>query len=133
MKRPPGDRPRGGGLPIDPFGGMLGTGPQTPATTAALTQKFKSALVGTWTADLGNGVAEELTYTADGTFTAKLTGPMPTSETGKYTVTKLVGTKGLKIQLDAATGPRTITAIFDGNELDHPTLVKGVSGTFHKK
>ncbi len=119
---------------FDSLGGFLGTSPPpgSPAEQALL-QKFKTALIGTWVADLGNGVTEERSYTATGTFTAKLTGPAPASASGKYAVLGLVGTKGLKIQLETGTGPRTITATFDGDELQHPTLQPGVTGTFRKK
>ena len=54
---------------------------------------------------------------------------------GGYTVQGLVGAvKGLEgSQLDAGNGPRTITATFDDDELQHPTLQPGVTGTFRKK
>jgi hypothetical protein len=130
---PTGNDGNGGGLPLDAIGGLLGGNP-TPgsATEQALLQKYKTALVGTWTADLGMGVTEELTYNPDGTFHAKLTGSTPASETGKYTVLGLVGTKGLKIQL-ATANPKTIRVTFEDNELQHPTLQPGVTGVFHKK
>ncbi len=121
-----------GGAPAVPFG--LGGGPAlTPAQAQAQMQKFKTALVGTWVADLGGGVTEELTYTATGTFTTKLTGPAPATLTAKYTIKELVGTKGVKIQLDTGGGTRTVTATFEDDELQHPTLQPGVTGTFRKK
>jgi hypothetical protein len=131
--KPPSNDGKGTGG-FDPIGGFLGTtpAPGSPAEQTLL-QKHKTALVGTWTADLGNGVTEERVYTAMGTFTAKLTGAAPASAAGKYTVQGLVGTKGLKIQLDSGNGPRTITATFDDDELQHPTLQPGVTGTFRKK
>jgi hypothetical protein len=104
-------------------------------TKAALLDKYKAALVGTWTADLGNGVTEQLTYTKDGTFTGKLGGTSPVSESHTYAVLGLTGTKGLKIRFSKADGPvvRTIAVSFDGDELEHPSLQKGVTGTFRKK
>ncbi len=120
-----------GGAPVVPFG--LGGGPAlTPAQIQAQMQKFKTMLVGTWVADLG-GVTEELTYAANGTFTTKLGGPAPATLTAKYTIKELVGTKGVKIQLDTGGGTRTVTATFEDDELQHPTLQPGVTGTFRKK
>ena len=127
-----------GGAPAVPFGLGLGLGlggdpALTPAEIQKRTDKFKTALVGTWTADLGGGVTEELTYTATGTFTTKLTGPAPATLTAKYTIKELVGTKGVKIQLDTGGGTRTVVALLDGDELEHPSLQEGVTGTFRKK
>jgi len=117
----------------DPFSGLLGGGrPLTQNDKDALVRKYKSALVGTWTADLGNGVSEELVYT-DSTYSAKLSGPAPAMASGKYTVAGLVGTRGLKLRLDTAAGPRTVTATFEDGELQHPTLQQGVTGTYRKK
>ena len=96
-------------------------------------EKFKAKLVGTWVADLGDGVTEELTYTADGTFTSKLTGPAPAMLTAKYMIKDLAGTKGVKVQLDTPGATRTVVAVFEGDELEHPTLQAGVTGTFRKK
>jgi hypothetical protein len=131
--KPPGNDGKGTGG-FDPIGGLIGASPPagSPAEQALL-QKYKTALVGTWTADLGKGVTEERVYTATGTFTAKLIGATPASAAGKYTVQGLVGTKGLKIQLENGNAPRTITATFDDDELHHPTLQPGVTGTFRKK
>jgi hypothetical protein len=122
--------PAGG---FDPVGGLLGTKPATDAEIQARLQKFKTALVGTWTADLGAGANEELTYTAEGTFTAKQTGPDPATASGKYTVQQVVGTKGLRLLLDDGTSQRTIIVNFEGEELEHPTLQKGLTGAFRKK
>lgn len=125
-----------GGAPAVPFGLGLGLGGDpalTPAEIQKRTDKFKTMLVGTWVADLGGGVTEELTYTANGTFTTKLTGPAPATLTAKYTIKELVGTKGVKIQLDTGGGTRTVVALLDGDELEHPSLQEGVTGTFRKK
>ncbi len=127
--------PKGPNIPIDPFGGLLGGGGVPDAKTAlVLTEKYKTALAGTWTADLGDGATEELTYTATGTFTAKLTGPNGATANGKFTVLGLSGTKGLWLRLEAAGAPVRIVAVaFDGHELEHPSLQKGLVSTFKKK
>jgi hypothetical protein len=133
-KPKPVDKNGKGAGTFDPLSGWMGAAP-VPGSPAeqSLLQKYKAALVGTWTADLGNGVTEELAYNADGTFLAKLTGPAPASASGRYAVLGLVGTKGLKVRLDAGGPPRTVTVTFDGDELQHPTLQPGVTGTFRKK
>jgi hypothetical protein len=135
IPKQPGGNPGAGDLRagFNQLGGLLGSGSATPAELQAQLQKFKTVLVGTWTADLGGGAAEERTYTAEGTYTAKLTGPDPAVASGKYTAQQLVGTKGLRLQLDDGTGPHAIVVNFDGDELEHPTLQKGVTGTFRKK
>jgi hypothetical protein len=132
----PKGKPAAGGsgpnIPLNPLGGFLGTA-NDPTEAKAFIEKYKAELVGTWTADLGNGTTEELTYTADGTYAAKLTGAAAATASGKYTVQQRAGSKGLKIVLDDGATQRTIIVNFDGNELEHPTLQKGVTGTFHKK
>jgi hypothetical protein len=121
------------GLALGQLNGVFSGGPIPPDERDRLLQKHKSALVGTWTADLGGGVTEELAYTADGAFTAKRAGTDPAMATGKYMVKDLLGTKTVKIQLDTADGARTVTAVLEGDELHHPTLQKGVVGVFRKK
>lgn len=128
-KGPKGKQPTGKAPELpNPLGGFEGA-----AATPAQIAKFKTDLVGTWAADLGNGATEELTYTASGTFTSKLTGPMPAMASGKYMVTGAVTTKVFKVQLDTSAGPRTITVTIEDNELLHPSLQPGVTGTFRKK
>ncbi len=95
--------------------------------------KYTAALVGSWTADLGNGVTEELTYNADNSYTATRKGPEPKNASGTYSVTGLVGGKGLKLTLESATGSRTVTAIFEGDELLHPSFQPGITAVFRKK
>ncbi len=135
--KPPGNG--GGGLNVadvafDSLGGLLGGGEPVPfAQAQALTQKYKTALVGAWAANLGDGVTEELTYNTDGTFTARRAGPASASATGKYVVKNLVGTKGLRIQQDTAAGAREITVVFEDEELQHPSLQQGVTAVFRKK
>lgn len=107
--------------------------PTSVAQVQALTQKYTTALLGSWIADLGDGTTEELTYKADGTFSAKQTGPSAQAVAGKYAVKSVVGTKVLKIELNTDTGPRTITVTFEGKELEHPSLQPGVTATFRKK
>ena len=130
----PGGVVGGGGGPAVPFG-LGGSPAQTPAQMAAQMEKFKARLVGTWVAvlDKDKDVTEELTYTADGTFTSKLTGPAPAMLTAKYMIKELAGSKGVRIQLDTPGGTRTVVALFDGEELEHPSLQAGVTGTFLKK
>jgi uncharacterized Zn finger protein (UPF0148 family) len=125
----------GGGGPPIPLGGLVGGGGPIPGSpeAQALTQALTTALVGTWTADLGDGVTEELTYTAAGTYTQKRAGPTPNTVSGKYVVKELVGSKGLKVQLDTPDGPRTVRVTFESDELQHPTLQPGVTGAFRKK
>jgi hypothetical protein len=129
--RPPGGGKGGAGF--DPLGGLLGGGAPTPAAAQALKAKYEALLVGTWVADLGDGWTEELTYNPDGTYSTKLTGPAPANAAGKYAVLQLVGTKGLKLRLGEGPGARTVTASFEGDELEHPSLRPGTTGTFRKK
>jgi hypothetical protein len=134
--QPPQPKPRpangkGGAANFNPLG-LLGGAPAAGEATA-LKEKFAALLVGTWQADLGDGFAEELTYNPDGTYSAKLTGPMPATATGKYAVLQSVGTRGLKVRLGEEPGARTVTLSFEGDELEHPSLRPGVTGTFRKK
>ncbi len=117
-----------------PSSGLFGTPAPGSESAAALTEKFKKMLVSSkWVADLGDGVTQELTYETNGTFTTSLSGPEKVVVSGKYTIRQPVGTKGLKIQLDTTAGPQTVTAIFEDDELQHPTLRPGLTGTFRKK
>ncbi len=135
IKQPNPKQPAGPLAGVGPFGGLFGGsgGVVPPGEKDKLLQKYKAALVGNWKADLGGGLTEELTYTADGAYTAKLSGPTPVMDSGKYTVKEVVGTKTLKIQLDTAAGARTVTAVFDDDELQHPSLQKGITAVFRKK
>jgi len=101
-------------------------------TKTKLLEKYKAALVGRWRADLGNGHAEEVTYTADGIFAGNASGPVPATATGKYTVLQLVGTKGLRIRIEGSN-PRTVTVNFLGDEIEHPSFQKGITSTFRKQ
>ena len=135
----PRPKPKGpdvGAVAVGAVGDLLGGGgPRNPAEAAKMRAKYTAALVGTWTADLGDGAAEELTYAADGTFIATRTGPDAATAEGKYAVKGLVGTKGLKLQLttDAGTRTATATAVFEDDELQHPSLQPGITATFRKK
>ncbi|MBN9121303.1 MAG: hypothetical protein J0I06_19485 [Planctomycetes bacterium] len=122
-----------GGASLDPLGGLLGGSAPTGDAALALMQKYQAQLVGAWRADLGDGYTEERTYNADGTYSAKLAGPVPAAASGKYAVVQAVGTKALKLRLGDDPGARTITVGFDGDELEHPSLRPGVTGTFRKK
>ncbi|MFM8273780.1 MAG: hypothetical protein ACKODX_15825 [Gemmata sp.] len=121
------------GVAVNTLDGLLGGQPLRPQEAQALTQKYRAALIGTWVADLGNGVTEELTYKADGTFAAARAGGTPNPSSGNYTVGPLIGKKALRLHLTGAAGVRTITVVFEGNELLHPSLEPGVTGTFNKK
>jgi hypothetical protein len=129
----PGPGPAPPAVGDNPLAGIFGGGPAAPGGDPALMQKFKTALVGTWVADLGGGDTEELTYTADGTYTAKVTGAGAATASGKYTVQAAVGSTGLRLRLDDGTSVRNITVTFEGAELEHPSLLKGMTGTFRKK
>lgn len=124
-------------LPVDwMVSGTLGSllGPTLkPAEQEKLLAHRKAALVGTWTADLGSGQTEELTYTADGTFTRTRTGPQPVAIHGRYTVKSVVGPRGVRIQWDTEQGTHSLIATFEGDELLHPSSLPGVTGTFRKK
>ncbi|QJW95721.1 hypothetical protein [Frigoriglobus tundricola] len=125
----------GGGAPGNaPSVGMFGDPAPNSPEAKKLIEKFKDVLVGKkWVANLGDGVTQELAYETNGTFTTSLSGPEPVTVSGKYTIRQAVGTKGLKIQLDTTVGPQTITVIFEDDEIQHPTLQPGVTGTFRKK
>ncbi len=127
-----GKGPDLGVLTGDTVGGLFG-GPVPFEEAQKLTRKYTAALVGTWAADLGNGVTEALIYKPDGTFTANRPGSPPLTLSGKYMVTTLVGTKAMKLQLDTAAGARTVTIVFEEDELLHPSLQQGVSAAFRKK
>lgn len=114
-------------------GGLLGASAPLPAEAQALKEKYQALLVGTWAADLGDGFREELTYNADGTFTAKLTGPTPATAAGKYAVVQSIGTKGLKVRHGDGPTAKTVVVSFDNNEMEHPSLRPGVTGTYRKK
>ena len=117
----------------DQIGRLLGGRAPTEAEAKLLKGQHEPKLVGTWTADLGDGYTEERTYNPDGTYSAKLIGPTPATASGKYAVVQSVGTKGLKLRLGDDPGAKTITVSFEGDELEHPSLRPGVTGTFRKK
>jgi len=134
---PNSDQRGQGSLNVGPIADRLGVAlaGSAPKSKAAkeLTEKYTAALVGTWSADLGNGVTEELTYTADGTYTATLKGPMPAGAGGKYVVLEVIGTQVLKIELHGGDKPRTVKVVFADDELLHPSLQPGITGVFRKK
>ena len=117
---------------VESIESRLGGAPTGDAARATK-EKYQAQLVGTWTADLGDGYTEERTYNSDGTFSAKLTGPAPATASGKFAVLQLVGTKGLKLRLGDEPAAKTVTVNFEGDELEHPSLRPGVTGTFRKK
>lgn len=122
-----------GGGAVDAVGGLLVGGAPAPAAAQAIKEKYQALLIGTWTADLGDGYREERTYTADGAYSAQLTGSMPATASGKYGVLQAVGTRALKVRLGDGPDARTVAVSFDGDLLEHPSLRRGVTGTFRKK
>jgi len=120
-----------GGGAVDAVGGLLVGSAPAPAEAQALKEKYQALLVGTWTADLGDGYRQELTYNAEGTYSSLLSGPMPTTANGGYVVSQAVGTRAVKLTLN--DGARTITVSFDGDAIEQPSLRPGVTGTFRKK
>jgi len=126
--------PAGAGSPLDLLLG--GDVPNlTPAQAAALTQKFKSQLLGTWKADLGNGTTAEVAYRPNGTFTETLTtgGKPKTTISGEWTAGNLTaGNKGLLITRTVNGTKNSIKVLFEDDEMIHETLQKGTSGVFRK-
>lgn len=138
-------QPKGGkkgllaNLPVDRLvrggmGSLLGqAGDVKPAEQEKLLPRWKTALVGIWMADLGQGQTEELTYTADGTFTRTRNGPQPVVIRGQYTVKSVVGPRGVRIHWKTDQGTQRFVVNFEGDELLHPSSLPGVVGTFRKK
>ncbi|MDY3560483.1 hypothetical protein R5W23_001718 [Gemmata sp. JC673] len=110
----------------------LNGGVVAPAEAKRLVAKHTAALVGTWAADLGSGTREQLTYTADGSYTVSRTGSGAATAGGQYEVKGLVGTKGLKLLLTGTSGERNVIVIFEDDELHHPSLEQGVTAVFRK-
>src|SRR5262249_44478877 len=96
---PPPQPPKPSKSPVnlDRLGTLLVGGTPTSDEAELLRGLHEKRLVGTWKADLGDGYTEERTYNPNGTYSAVLTGPSPTTASGKYAVLQLVGTKGLKL------------------------------------
>ncbi len=124
----------GGGIGLPFLGGASG-GPITAAEANALITKFKTQIVGTWKADLGDGKMAEIVYRADGTFTDTLTKDgTPTTVTGKWTAGTLVaGNKGLQVNRMGDGGNSQLKVIFDDGEMLHDTQEKGTLGVFKKQ
>lgn len=120
----PGARPA-------PVGGLLGVAVE-PVKAKELTAKYTTELIGSWSADLGNGETEEVIYTADGGYAVARTGSGAVAAAGTYTVQELVGTRGLRLRIDRASGVHAITVTFEDDELQHPSLQPGVTVSFRK-
>jgi hypothetical protein len=120
----PGGPPLAGGPPL---GGLLG-GAVDPAETQ---RRLTGRLAGTWRADLGGGVTQQVTYKQDGTYTDVLAGPRARSLEGTWKVAGLIGSKGLK--LDRTGGGSTqVRVVFEDDELLHDTDTPGVTGVFRR-
>lgn len=111
----------------DPLSALMGSPAMSPQERAQKTATLTAKLAGAWTADLGGGKTQTVTYTPDGKFTE--TGASP--KTGTWRVSELLGTRGLV--LDRSVEPRQVTAVFEGDEMIHDTADRGVSAVFRKK
>jgi hypothetical protein len=122
----------GGGSPFDLLPGG-GSAPNA-AEDDMLTKKYRDMLVGTWKADLGKGVTAELAYGADGTVTETVTTPEgPSTRSGKWSVTGLVGRKGIAVSWTGGTAKATThRLIFEDDELEHPVSSQNLTGIFRK-
>jgi hypothetical protein len=131
----PGPLPKqgGGGSPFDllPGGGTAPNG----AEADMLTKKYRDMLVGTWKADLGKGVTAELVYGEDGTVTETVVTPNgPVARSGKWSVTGLVGRKGIVVAWTGQLGKMgPMRLIFEDGELEHPVVGQNATGIFRKK
>jgi hypothetical protein len=114
------------------FGGVAPA--LSPAEAAALTQKFKTQLVGTWKANLGDGSVAEIAYLANGTFTDTLTtGGTPKTISGTWATGNLAaGNKGIRITRTVNGAKSQVTAVFEDDELLHATQESGLTGAFRK-
>jgi hypothetical protein len=123
----------GGGSPFDLLPGA--GSPPTVAEADALTKKYQAMLVGTWKAELGKDVTAELVYGADGTVKETVTTSTgPTVVSGKWSVTGLVGRKGIAVAWtgdSGKTGPHRL--VFEDDELEHPVGGQNIIGIFRKK
>jgi hypothetical protein len=126
-----------GGLANGPSlaGGLLGSNPLSPAEKTKLTQQFKTQLIGTWKADLGDGVTAQLVYTADGKVTETVTTPKGAQTTmGTWTATDVSNRTTLLVKLvwSGTAGSGDVKLAFEDDELQHPVLGQGAIGIFRK-
>jgi hypothetical protein len=116
-------------------GGILGSNPLTPAEKTKFTQQLRTQLIGTWKADLGDGVTAQLMYTADGKVTETVTTPKGTQTTmGTWTAKDVVRRDTLPLTLvwSGTAGTTDVKLVFEDDELQHPVLGQGVIGIFRK-
>jgi hypothetical protein len=143
--RPTGKKEGGGpiGIPAGKLGlpnlglpDVFGAGPLSPEEKTKLTQKFSAQLVGTWKADLGDGVTAQLIYTADGKVTETVTTSQGTkTTTGTWTASGVANRKTLLVTLTwsgVAGANKPVQLVFEDDELQHPVLGPGAIGIFRK-
>jgi hypothetical protein len=114
--------------------GLFGSNKLTAAEKTKLTQKYKSQLIGTWKADLGDGITAQLVYTADGKVTETVSTPKGMETTmGRWTVTDVANQNTLLVMLvwNGMDGKKASLS-FEDDELQHPVLGQGVIGIFRK-
>jgi hypothetical protein len=126
---------KGGGIPPGAFGpgAMFGPTQLPPAEKAKLIQKFRTQLVGTWKADLGDGVTAQIVYTADGKITETVTTSMGTQTAmGTWSVTDATSQDRLVVTIVRNGVSGTNKLVFEDDELQHPVFGQGVIGIFRK-
>lgn len=114
----------GGGVGVAPFG-LGGGAVDVQKVQTELTQK----LVGSWEGTAPDGSVHKVQYQADGQYSHKVEGPGASTTGGKYQVTGLAGTKGLKLN----RGGRPATVVFEDDELIQGTGTPGQSVVLRKK
>jgi uncharacterized Zn finger protein (UPF0148 family) len=117
-------------------GGILGSNPLTPAEKTKYTQQLKTQLIGTWKADLGDGVTAKLEYISDGRVMETVTTPKGATVTmGNWTATDVANRNTLLVSVvwsGVAGKNKPIQLVFEDDELQHPVLGQGVIGIFRK-
>jgi hypothetical protein len=115
--------------------GILSSNPLTPAEKTKFNQQLRTQLIGTWKADLGDGVTAQLVYTADGKVTETVTTSKGTqTTTGTWTAKDVVKRETLPLTLvwSGTSGTTEVKLVFEDDELQHPVLGQGAIGIFRK-
>jgi uncharacterized Zn finger protein (UPF0148 family) len=124
--QPPPAPSTGPGLP--PIFG----GPEDPAERQRRIATMTGKLAGTWRANLGNGVIQQIVYRSDGTYTDAVTGgDRARSLQGTWKVAEPIGNKGLKLNRTGGGLP-LVKVVFEDDELLHDTDTPGLTGVFRK-